>query len=141
MVLYIIHNTMNPSDTVFPYVRHLRAALLPAALAAACALMTGCVVAVRPYGPPPPPPPSAEVYTEPSEVVVAQEPPAHYTEVVGIAPGPGYFWVGGYWHWYGSRWVWYRGHYARPPHSGAVWIGPRYVNRGGTRVYIRGYWR
>ena len=117
--------------------RILRAALGSAALASLIALTPGCVVAVRPP-PPPPPPPVAEVYTSPSEIIVNQEPPPSYTEVVGVAPAPGFVWVGGYWHWYGSRWVWYRGHYARPPHGGAIWVGPRYVNRGGTRVYIRG---
>jgi len=119
----------------------LRAALALGALGAVLSLTSGCVVAVRPAYAPPPPPPTAEVYTSPAEVVVTQEPPAPYTEVIGVAPAPGYVWVGGYWHWYGSRWVWYRGHYARPPHGGAVWIGPRYVYRGGSRIYIRGYWR
>lgn len=118
----------------------LRSALGAAALAAVISLTSGCVVAYRPL-PPPPPPAVAEVYTEPTEVEVTMEPPHPYTEVIGIAPGPGFIWVGGYWHWYGSRWVWYRGHFARPPHAGAMWVGPRYVLRGGTRIYVRGYWR
>ena len=109
------------------------------AAASLVTLNSGCVVAVRP--PPPPPPPVAEVYGEPSEVVVTQEPPAPYAEVIGVAPAPGMIWVGGYWHLYGNRWVWNRGYYARPPHAGARWYAPRYVIRGGTRVYIRGYWR
>ncbi len=139
MILHIIH-AMNPIlNSPSPSWRTalLRPALA-AALGSALSLTTGCVVAVRPM---PPPPPAAEVYTEPSEVVVAQEPPAPYTEVIGIAPGPGFLWVGGYWHWYGNRWVWYRGHYARPPHAGGHWVGPRYVIRGGSRIYVRGYWR
>jgi hypothetical protein len=95
-----------------------------------------------PLLPGPPPPPVAEsYYGEPAEVVVNQEPPPPYAEVVGVAPAPGYIWVGGYWHWYGNRWVWYRGHYMRPPHAGAVWVAPRYVFRNGTRIYVRGYWR
>jgi hypothetical protein len=133
---------MKPTHEDTPSARRariLRASLATAALASVISLTSGCVVAVRPA--PPPPPPVAEVYTSPEEVVVTQEPPQPYTEVIGIAPGPGFFWVGGYWHWYGNRWVWYRGHYARPPHPGAVWVGPRYVIRGGARVYVRGYWR
>ena len=136
-------NTITRSPSPSGTRRTLQAALAAAALGTLISLTSGCVVAVRPaYGPPPPPPPpaTAEVYTSPAEVVVAQEPPQPYTEVIGVAPAPGYLWVGGYWHWYGSRWVWYRGHYARPPHSGAIWIGPRYVYRGGARIYIRGYW-
>jgi hypothetical protein len=133
---------MNPSNEYTPIGqsgRILRASLASVALATVISLTSGCVVAVRPA--PPPPPPVAEVYTSPEEVVVSQEPPPPYTEVVGVAPGPGFFWVGGYWHWYGNRWVWYRGHYARPPHPGAIWVGPRYVIRGGARIYVRGYWR
>ena len=111
----------------------LRAAAGAAALASVLAFTSGCVVAVRPA-------PVAAVYAEPAEVVVTEEPPAPVAEVVGVAPGPGFIWIGGYYHWYGGRWVWYRGHYERPPHPGAAWVRPRYVVRGGTRVYVRGYW-
>jgi hypothetical protein len=114
--------------------RVARAALGAAAAASFIALAAGCVVAVRPapvtvYAPPP------------EEVVVTDLPPAPVAEVVGVAPEPGFVWIGGYYHWAGSRWAWYAGHYERPPHPGARWIAPRYVIRGGSRVYIRGYWR
>ena len=68
--------------------------------------------------------------------MVDQDPPAPQYEVVGVAPGPGFLWIGGYYHWYGGRWVWYRGHYERPPHLGAVWVHPRYEFRGGRRVSV-----
>jgi hypothetical protein len=109
------------------------------AVASLLVLTSGCVVAVRPA-------PAPVVYEQtvpagaPGEVVVTEEPPAPIYETVGIAPGPGYLWIGGYYHWNG-RWVWYRGHYARPPHPGAAWIRARYEFRGGRRVYIAGYWR
>lgn len=111
----------------------LLGAMAASAFLTVMALTSGCVVAVRPA-------PVATVYAEPQEVVVDQAPPPPLVEYVGVAPGPGYFWIGGYYHWSGGRWVWYRGHYERPPHAGARWIAPRYVVRGGTRVYIRGYW-
>ncbi len=115
--------------------RAARAALGATMVASLLALTSGCVVAVRPA--------PVGVYAEPppGEVVVTDLPPAPIYESVGIAPGPGYIWIGGYYHWAGARWVWYRGHYERPPHEGARWIAPRYEMRGGTRVYIRGYWR
>ena len=59
---------------------------------------------------------------------------------MGYVPGPGFIWIGGYWHWNG-RWVWNRGHYERPPHAGAAWVRARYENHGGRRVYVHGYWR
>jgi hypothetical protein len=111
-----------------------------AALASVLALTPGCVVAVRPA-------PVATVYAQPvayaqtGEVVVSEEPPPPIAEVVAVAPGPGFFWIGGYYHWSGARWVWYRGHYERPPRPGAAWIRARYEVRGGRRVYIRGFWR
>jgi hypothetical protein len=127
------------SNTLEQYARLpiLRAAAGAAAIGSVLAL-SGCVVAVRP---------APVVYEQPvpagapEEVIVTQDPPAPLYETVGVAPGPGFIWIGGYYHWNGGGWVWYRGHYARPPHPGAVWIGPRYEFRGGRRVYLRGYWR
>jgi hypothetical protein len=55
------------------------------------ATLTGCVVApAHRYGG--------------GYVTVA--PPAPYVDVVGVAPGPGYFWVNGYWGWKANRHVW-----------------------------------
>jgi hypothetical protein len=128
------------SNTLKDYIHlpMLRSAAGAAALASALVLASGCVVAVRPapvvYEQPVPP-------GAPGEVVVTEDPPAPVYETVGIAPGPGFIWIGGYYHWSGAGWVWYRGHYARPPHPGAAWIRARYEVRGGRRVYIAGYWR
>jgi hypothetical protein len=68
------------------------------------------------YAPPPPPP------------VVRYAPPV---------PGPGYYWVPGYYSPVGARYVWRAGYWTRPPHRGAHWIAPRY--HGGR--YYNGYWR
>jgi hypothetical protein len=128
-------NTMNSLLTK----NHSHLPLLRAAAAASLlALASGCVVAVRP---------APVVYEQPvpsapaGEVVVSDAPPAPVYETVGIAPGPGFLWIDGYYHWSGVRWVWYRGHYARPPHPGAAWVRARYEVRGGRRVYIAGFWR
>jgi cell wall-associated NlpC family hydrolase len=124
-------NTLK-NDTTLPL---LRAAAGAAALASVLILASGCVVAVRPA------PVVYEQPVAPGEVVVTEDPPAPIYETVGVAPGPGYLWIGGYYHWSGGGWVWYRGHYARPPHPGAAWVRARYEVRGGRRVYIAGYWR
>lgn len=109
-----------------------------AGVASILAGTSGCVVAVRPAPPP-------VVYEQPAgapgEVVVTSEPPAPLYEAVGIAPGPGFIWIGGYYHWNGGGWAWRGGRWARPPHPGAAWIRARYEWRGGRRVYIGGYWR
>lgn len=51
-------------------------------------------------------------------------------------PGPGYFWVDGYWYPDGRRYRWHNGYWTRPPYAGARWIGPRY--EGG--MFYQGYW-
>ena len=64
-------------------------------------------------------------------------PPAAPVSAYVAYPGPGYAWVGGYWHPYGARYAWRPGAWVRPPFAGAAWVGPRYY--GGR--YVRGYWR
>jgi hypothetical protein len=67
------------------------------------------------FGTPPPPP---RVYRQPA------------------SPGPGYFWVDGYWYPNGRRYVWHNGYWSRPPYEGARWIGPRYE----SGMFYNGYW-
>ena len=72
---------------------------------------------------------------------VAVPPPALRYEAVGVAPGPGFVWVGGYWRPSAGRHEWVAGYWGRPPRARAVWIAPRYENRGGRYYFRRGYWR
>ncbi len=44
-------------------------------------------------------------------VVVAAPPPQ--VEVIGVAPGPGYIWISGFWNPMGGRHVWIGGHWQR----------------------------
>jgi|ERR1035438_5851034 hypothetical protein len=131
-----LHSPENPaSQERLRLPRAAVAAVGSAALLALLGATAGCVVAVRPA-------PVGVVYSaEPGEVVVDAAPPAPIYETIGVVPGPGYLWIGGYYHWNGGGWGWIRGHYEVPPRRGAVWVGPRYEARGGRRVYIRGFWR
>lgn len=52
------------------------------------------------------------------------------------APGPGYFWVDGYWYPVGHKYRWHEGYWSRPPYEGSRWVGPRY--EGG--MFFNGYW-
>ena len=65
--------------------------------------------------------------------IVTVAPPPLQTEAVIIAPGPGYFWISGYWGWIGGRHVW----------VGGRWEGHRpgwqWVPYGWTRY--RNGWR
>lgn len=72
---------------------------------ALAAVLAGCVVApARPYY-------GGYAYGGP---VVTVAPPAPEVEVVGVAPFPGAFWVGGYWGWNAGRHVWVRGRWEAP---------------------------
>jgi hypothetical protein len=98
--------------------------------------VAGCNVYVRP--------PAAQVaVTVPGEVVVAEAPPPAppYVEVMAASPGPDFIWIGGAWFWGGARWQWERGHWARPPHRGAVWMPHHYEFRNGRHIFVRGGWR
>jgi hypothetical protein len=47
----------------------------------------------------------------PGDDVVSVAPPAPQVDVVIAAPGPGYFWIGGFWNWVGGRHLWVGGHW------------------------------
>lgn len=68
----------------------------------------------------PPPPPPATVVAGP----------------VGVAPGPGYVWVDGYWNWVNGGWVWVPGRWVLPPRGRGVWVAPRIEFR-----WHGGHWR
>jgi hypothetical protein len=96
----------------------------------AAATLTGCVAEVRPaYGPPPP-----YGYVDVAVVNVAPPPPQY--EVIGVAPSPGYFWVGGVWFWEGGRHVWHRGHW-QAPRAGYRWV-PHHWDHEGGQWHLRG---
>ena len=68
------------------------------------------------------------VYESEGAVMVA--PPAPQVDVVIAAPGPGYFWIGGYWNWFGGRHSWVGGRWEsqRPGYYWAPHAWQRYGN-------------
>ncbi|HEY1724028.1 MAG TPA: YXWGXW repeat-containing protein [Steroidobacteraceae bacterium] len=99
-------------------------AALTAVLMAAFTL-GGCVVTARPE------------YVG-DTVMVA--PPAPQAEVIGVAPAPGYIWMGGYWGWEGGRHVWVGGHWAEG-RAGYRWVPHRWVRSGGGWRLAAGHWQ
>jgi hypothetical protein len=90
--------------------------------------------------------PSHEVMMEAghpeAEVYVNEVPPPPREEViVGVAPGPSYVWVGGYWTWHHSNWYWVGGRWAPRPRPSAVWVPGHWESRGRGHVWITGHWR
>lgn len=89
-------------------------------------LLGGCIVA-----------PAPGYYRGGAVVTVA--PPAPQVEVVGVAPGPGYVWMGGYWGWVGGRHVWVGGHWG-PGRPGYHWVPHAWVHEGGGWRMHEGHW-
>ena len=86
--------------------------------------LTGCVVT------------PAHVYVGGT---IAVAPPAPLVEVQGVAPGPGYVWIGGYWNWVGGRHVWVPGAW-RLGRPGYHWAAHHWVYAGGGWRLEQGRW-
>ena len=62
-------------------------------------------------------------------------------------PGPGYYWVDGYWNFVGGRYAWVGGYWMLPPYASGYWMAPRYSGGhffagfwgGGRRDFGRGF--
>ena len=76
-----------------------------------------------------------------STAFVAYGPPAPRYGAVGVAPGPGFVWIDGYWNWRGGRYVWAPGYWAHPPRRGAVWVRPEWYRHGNGWRMHEGHWR
>ena len=98
--------------------------LLALAAFAPLTALSGCVVRAYPAG----------------EVVVDEGPPPVREEIVGVAPGPDFIWIGGRWWRDHDRWAWEGGRWGSRPHAGAVWVGGRWDHRGGRYVWHEGRW-
>jgi hypothetical protein len=106
----------------------LKRTLGSAALLAAMALGTGCVVRAR-----------GHVSAPVAYVEVEQEPPPPRVVVVP-AGRPGFIWIEGRYTWDGGRYVWHDGYYERE-RVGHVWEQGRWERRGRGHVWVDGRWR
>ena len=72
--------------------------------------------------------------------VVQVAPPPPRVEVIGVAPGPGYVWLNGYWGWSGGRHTWVGGRWdqGRP---GQYWAPHAWGREGGGWRMNGGGWR
>ena len=80
------------------------------------------------------------VAPEPRRVVVVGAPPPPQVEVVPVAPGPEYIWLGGHWGWH-DRWVWEPGHHVVRPHVRARWVPGHWNSARRGWVWVPGHWR
>jgi hypothetical protein len=73
-------------------------------------------------------------------IAVGGPPPPFHEEYRAYAPGPGYYWVPGYYDRVGADWLWVAGSWQLPPQHRARWVAPYYTQRHGRWTYRRGYW-
>ena len=102
----------------------------------------GARVPVVPAPNPPAPPAGSGApmaAPEPGPVIVEPPPPVQ-TELMPVAPGLGYVWVGGYWAWHLGRHVWISGRWVLPP-AGYVWAPGWWARHGPGWRWHGGYWR
>jgi WXXGXW repeat (2 copies) len=92
------------------------------------ATLSGCVVTAQPA--------SVEI---PGEVVAYAPPPPVRYEVAGVAPAPGYFWIGGAWFWEGGRYAWHRVRW-EAPRPGYHWVAHAWRPVDSTWHMTPGHW-
>jgi hypothetical protein len=68
-------------------------------------------------------------------------PPAPIVETRVVAPGPGYFWVPGYYTWDGGAYVWAAGRWQLPPRPRARWVAAHWVREHRGWYFVEGRWR
>lgn len=73
-------------------------------------------------------------------VVTDVAPPPPQEEVVGVAPGPDYFWIGGVWFWEGGQHVWHPGHWEHR-REGFHYVAHHWDNDDGHWHLRGGTWR
>ncbi len=66
-------------------------------------------------------------------------PPPPREEIIGVAPTPGYIWIGGYWNWVGGRYEWVPGHWAGG-RQGYHWVAHQWVRQGDGWRMRPGHW-
>lgn len=97
---------------------------IPLASLAALIALAACV----------PLPPAGAVFVE-------SRPPAYRAEVIGVAPGPDFVWIGGYWAWGGADYNWVPGRWIARPYSRAVWVPGRWRSHRHNWYWAEGHWR
>jgi hypothetical protein len=93
-------------------------------------LSAGLVGLAACYAPPPP-----------GAVIVAARPPEYQAEVVGVAPGPNFFWVAGFWEWGGAEYRWVPGRWVVRPYPRAVWVRGHWRGTRNGWYWVPGHWR
>ncbi len=82
-------------------------------------------------------------YEATSNVAVQSVPPQPPppAELQTAQPTPSAVWIYGFYDFDGYRYLWVPGHWEIPPPNTVSFVRPHWRYRGGSYVYVRGYWR
>ena len=67
---------------------------------------------------------------------IGPPPPPRVVAVRPASPGPGFYWIDGYWYPVNGHYRWHQGYWTRAPYKGSRWVAPHH---DGERFY-EGYW-
>lgn len=67
---------------------------------------------------------------------IGRPPAPRIVRVQPVSPGPGYFFIQGYWYPVSGHYKWHDGYWSRPPYEGAHWVAPEHNGQ----VYLAGHW-
>ena len=73
--------------------------------------------------------------------VVEQGPPVEVVETYGVAPGPGFVWVRGFYRRDAGAYVWVPGHWVQPPGRYHRWEPGRWIHTRRGWYFREGRWR
>jgi hypothetical protein len=74
-------------------------------------------------------------------VYIQRQPPVARVEVIPVAPGPAFVWIGGYWGWRDADFVWMPGRWERPVEGRRVWVAHRWEHDRNGWFLVEGHWR
>ncbi len=78
---------------------------------------------------------------EPGTVYASFAPPTAEVEVVGVAPGPAYVWIGGHHVWRGGGYHWEPGRFEKRPQPGARWVPGQWRHHSHGWYWRDGRWK
>lgn len=77
----------------------------------------------------------------PGRMYVVRRPPPVRVERIGVAPGHGYVWIGGFWRWNRPNYVWISGRWMVPPAGYSIWVPGRWHRNRHGWYWVEGRWR
>ena len=77
----------------------------------------------------------------PGRVYVVRRPPPGRVEVIGVAPGPGFVFVRGYWRYDRDNYVWVSGRWAPVERRYHEWVPGHWAHDRHGWYWVEGRWR